>query len=375
MPPAGAYPAERILKMAHNIAILSGRNAVFTGRGIPAWHKLGTTIQGVATWREAMDLAGLSWTVEKRVLYDNAGQAVPAWGIFRNTDNVFLGVVGERYQSIQNHDAFEFVDALIGNEGAHYDSAGALGNGEVIFCSAHLPSAGFEVVPGDAHNTFLLFKTSHDGSMSATCKLTDVRAVCQNTLTQALNGGGQEIKIKHTANAANRMNIATKLVASGKKTADQIRDKMRILAQKKVTRPAMEDIFKRLFPGDDKGNLHTKTQNNISDILSLYEYNDNNAFPVVRGTAYNFLNACTEYADKVRTARGGGQEGMDEARATSALFGSGDKFKSDAFDYIYQAAGTMPGMAAPIVYGPGTVTNSLNNHKSRLDMLAELVEF
>jgi hypothetical protein len=171
------------------------------------------------------------------------------------------------------------------------------------------------------------------------------------------------------------MNIATKLVASGKKTADQIRDKMRILAQKKVTRPAMEDVFKRLFPGDEKGNLHTKTQNNISDILSLYEYNDNNAFPVVRGTAYNLVNACTEYADKVRTARGGGMEGMDEARATSALFGSGDKFKQDAFDYIYQAASAMPDMAAPIVYGPGTVKNSLNEHTSALDVLSSMVEF
>jgi hypothetical protein len=67
---------------------------------------------------------------------------------------------------------------------------------------------------------------------------------------------------------------------------------------------------------------------------------------------------------------------MHTARATSAIFGSGDKFKQDAFEYIYQAAGTMPTMqAAPVVYGPGNVTNSLNAPGSALDVLSQMVDF
>jgi len=367
--------------MAHNIANISGQDAVFTGRGIPAWHALGKTIEGVATWKEAIELAGLNWRVEKRSLYNDRGEAVPAYGIFRDMDNAFLGTVGERYQSIQNQDAFEFVDALIGNEEAHYDTAGALGNGEVIFCSAYLPSAGFEVVPGDIHQTYLLFKTSHDGSLAAVSKLTDVRVVCQNTLNQALrNGGNAEIKIKHTKNAVERMELAKKLVASGRKTADQIRNKFRELSQKVVTRPALEDILKKLFPADEKGNLHTKTQNNITDILNLYESNDNNAFPEIRGTAYNLINAITEYTDKVRTARGGGIEGMNQARATSALFGSGDTFKQVAFDTIYQAASGMPDKSKQVFYAPGPIDDNDGNStqdkgNNPIDALSQIVDF
>jgi hypothetical protein len=57
--------------MAHNIWNDRGKDSVFTGRGIPAWHALGTTIEGVATWREAIDLANLNWTVSKENLFDS----------------------------------------------------------------------------------------------------------------------------------------------------------------------------------------------------------------------------------------------------------------------------------------------------------------
>ena len=43
--------------MAHNIATINGNAAVFAGRGMAAWHKLGTTIEGCATWQDAIKLA------------------------------------------------------------------------------------------------------------------------------------------------------------------------------------------------------------------------------------------------------------------------------------------------------------------------------
>jgi hypothetical protein len=98
--------------MAHNIWNDNGRDSVFTGRGTPAWHTLGQTIEGCATWREAIDLANLNWTVGKENLYTRDGVELPTYGIFRSTDHAFLGAVGERYQPIQNESAFAFVDAL-----------------------------------------------------------------------------------------------------------------------------------------------------------------------------------------------------------------------------------------------------------------------
>jgi len=327
--------------MADNIATINGVKSIFTGRGITPWHRLGVTLDGVLTWKEAVEKSNLNWKVEKKPLYNEKGEIVPVYGIFRDVDNVFLGSVGERYETIQNEYAFSFIDALIGDDLAHYDSAGALGKGEVIFCSAYLPSANYEIVEGDLHQTYLLFKTSHDGSMSAICKLTDVRVVCNNTLTQALKAGGFNIKVKHTRNAQEKLNLAKNLIIGSQKTAESIRDKMKELSKKKVTRKNMENILLKLFPTRE-GELATRTKNNISDLLNLYESNDKNAFPEIRGTAYNLLNACTEYADHVKSVKGG--ENIDKARVESSLFGSGEKFKSEAIEYIIKESGNMPNM-------------------------------
>jgi phage/plasmid-like protein (TIGR03299 family) len=333
--------------MSHNLAEIKGDVAFFAGRNIPPWHHLGVTLNGVLTWKEAVEKSNLNWKVEKKPLYNEKGEAVPIWGVFRDVDNAFLGSVGERYETIQNSYAFEFVDALIGDNLAHYDSAGALGKGEVIFCSAYLPSANYEIVAGDEHQTYLLFKTSHDGSMSAICKLTDVRVVCNNTLTQALKAGGSNIKVQHTRNAQEKLNLAKNLITGSKKKADEIRDKMRELSKKKVTKESMKNILSRLFPSNDEGELATRTKNNISDLLNLYESNDKNIFPEIRGTAYNLLNACTEYADKIKSIKNGNN--IEKARAESSLFGGGEKFKNEAMSYILKESESMPNMVKNIV--------------------------
>ncbi len=319
--------------MGHNIWVDTRNNAhIFVGRNIKAWHELGVVVAGCLTWHEAMEAAGLNWSVNKEPLYDKNGNKLPTYGIFRDTDNAFLGSVGERYVTIQNKDAFEWIDCLIGQEGAHYDSAGALGNGEVVFCSAHLPSAGFEVVPGDEHKVYLLFKTSHDGSLSAIIKATDVRTVCQNTLNQALSSSGFSMSIRHTKSSADRLQQAKMIMDSGKKTAQALHDKMVELSERQVTKKSLGSILEKLFPQDGDGNISTRTKNNIEDILNLFDWCDGGAFPQIKGTAYSLVNAVTEFTDKLRSSKG-------DMRSESALFGTGDAFKEKAFNVIYDVAG------------------------------------
>ena len=55
-------------------------------------------------------------------------------------NNAVLGVVGKDYHIVQNREAFNFFDAIVGGgEGILYETAGALGNGERIFITAKLP--------------------------------------------------------------------------------------------------------------------------------------------------------------------------------------------------------------------------------------------
>jgi phage/plasmid-like protein (TIGR03299 family) len=331
--------------MAHNIWNNNGKDAMWTvGNKQAAWHELGQRTPDAQTWQQAMVLAGLDWTVEKSQLMgaiDGRPKAlVPAWGIFRSSDGAYLGTVGDQYTTIQNAYAFDFVDSLLEAEnGAHYESAGALGNGERIWCLARVPHT-ITVAGEDKSEVYLLFTTSHDGSMAATAKLSTIRVVCQNTLNQALSANGSMVRVKHTRDAERRLDQAKRLMSGVAQDVKTLEEKLNLLATRKMTKDSLVSIMDRLFPPpkDEKSNT-TRRENVLSDVLRLYELNDNNAVSSIRGTAYNLLNAVTEYTDHERNARiTENRKGytLAQARAENAFVGTGDKLKQDALDVILQ---------------------------------------
>jgi phage/plasmid-like protein (TIGR03299 family) len=347
--------------MAHNLyQDRNGRYSMFcTGDRKAAWHELGQRTDGAVSWAQAMELAGLNWTVNKEQLYlpvNGDFASIPAWGIVRSSDGAYLGTVGAQYQTIQNEYAFDFVDALLEAEnGAHYESAGALGNGERIWCLAKVPQT-ITVAGEDKSEVYLLFTTSHDGSMAATAKMSTVRVVCQNTLNMALSANGAMVRVKHTRDAERRLDHAKRLMQGVGSDAKALEEKLNLLAQRKMTRETMTAIFDRLFPKpkDEESNT-ARRENVMADVLRLYESNDRNTFPQIRGSAYNLLNAVTEYTDHERSARitdGRKTYSIAQARAENALVGTGDKLKTEALEVILAATVGAPTMAQAIYSRP-----------------------
>jgi phage/plasmid-like protein (TIGR03299 family) len=336
--------------MAHNLMFdnVAGKHAMFSEKA--AWHKLGLTTGQVLTWSEAMNAALLNWEVMK-VQFNNPFDQMPIddYGMFRVDTKQYLGSVGAQYTPIQNEYAFTFVDTLLeacGN--AHYVSAGALGHGERIWCLAKVNGTfGIQGTQGDEHETYLLFETSHDGSKAATCKLTTVRVVCQNTLTMALQGSGTTLRVKHTMNAESKLEQARKLMQGVGVQIKDLEAKLNALASRKVTKESYMAIMKRLF-GDweeksKEGKATTRIEGKIAEITKLFDSNDKNTFPEIRGTAYNLLNAITEYTDHYaafRRTEGKIDRTDDQLRAESALFGTGSDLKEEAFKVIYDVVMT-----------------------------------
>ena len=94
------------------------------------WHDTGVMVQEAPTSHEALRLAGLDWTVDSRPVYDELIREIPGYKAnVRSSDNKTLGIVTDRYKIVQNTDAFEFTDNLIGGD-VHYETAGSL-QGEV----------------------------------------------------------------------------------------------------------------------------------------------------------------------------------------------------------------------------------------------------
>lgn len=334
--------------MAHDIwhDELSNVDSVFVAKK-PAWHGLGQVTGDTLTWKEAIKRANLDWTVSKLPLFSQAGKQVDAFGIFRDRDNQFLGVAGDRYEIIQNERAFTFIDAILEQtDGAHYESAGALGHGERIWALARVPEADIQIAGTDDRSlTYLLVATSHDSSIGFQSRLTSTRVVCANTLNVALNEAGRSIfRVKHTRMAEVRLQAAEEAARGIVMDARALEEKLNFLATRKLTRESLSAILDRLFPkNDDPKAKQGRREANLTEVLKLYESNDNNAFPVLRGTAYNLLNAVTEFSDHYRNVklsadRKDQKQTVDSARAEAAIFGAGDKLKVSALETILEVA-------------------------------------
>jgi hypothetical protein len=276
----------------------------------PAWHQQGTKLDKPATAAEAIKAAQLGYVVAKKplraVIHGRKQSEVPShFATVRMDTEAVLGVVGSRYQIIQNKDAFQFFDALVGEGEAIYETAGALGRGERIWILARMP--GYIKVKGeDIVNKYLLLSNSHDGTSLVRARLTPVRVVCSNTLSIALSGSEDEVRIRHTPSAVENLRQAHELLGLTNQLYDQLLN-----------------YVQTLVPDNDEAQFKTRSDNIRNKILELHE--DGAGSHLSRGTVWGMYNAVTEYSDHLVHTN------APMKRLNSVWFGGGNRFKERAF--------------------------------------------
>ena len=136
----------------------------------PLGDGLGRIVMDAPASREALELAGLNWQVESRNIYSGTGAMIPGYRAnVRNTDDAVLGVVSDRYRIVQNEEAFQFTDDLLG-EGVTYETAGSLQGGKKVWMLAKLPEK--YIIAGDEVTPYLVLFNSHDGSSGVKVAMT-----------------------------------------------------------------------------------------------------------------------------------------------------------------------------------------------------------
>lgn len=311
--------------------------------GETPWHGIGVPVPANVTSEEALTLACLNWTVSKRAIFTanpatGLAQKVPGYAaIVRDSDEFHMAVMGDGYKPMQNVEAFDFADAIVGSKHAIYNTAGALDHGRRVFMLAELPGEIRIAKTEDVTKKFLLFATSHDGSLATVAKLTPVRVVCQNTLNVALRGEGEFIKIRHTKNAETKVKEAQRVLGIAGKHYDEFAQVANFLAVTKFSEKQMKGLAETLFPANAEGEVSARAVTSRDMLVDLFE--NGKGQNMVRGSAWAAFNAVTEFTDWHRTTRvTGGEESTDESQAAARLnsvwFGSGAAMKQKAFNAI-----------------------------------------
>jgi phage/plasmid-like protein (TIGR03299 family) len=358
----------------------TGKVAVFVA-GEQAWHRLGRVVDKAATSAEAIKLALLDWVVEKRPLFlENESKVPGAFATVRKDTGAALGVVGGSYVPLQNESAFKFMDALVGEGLAMYETAGALNGGRRVWMLARIPKE-LRVGKGDVVQPYVMLTNRHDGGGAVRVLPTSIRVCCQNTLNMSLRGRGaskEGLSIRHTKNVQAAVEEAREKLGIIIKGVDTFQAQIDALAKVSLKETEVRDYFEQLYPTGkrrvqkalpmvDDGTLldnilgakqaggevvrellaaaeeeQTRTQKRNTKIFEqIMEnfHNEKNTLPGIKGTAWAAYNAVSEYVDWQSNVRGKDDLAKANSRMNSIFFGAGAERKAEAFELALQMAG------------------------------------
>jgi phage/plasmid-like protein (TIGR03299 family) len=251
-----------------------------------------------------------------------------------------LGVVGKDYEVIQNVDAFSFFDAMVGGEGIRYETAGALGKGERIFITARLPDY-IRVGSDDLIEKYLFLTTSHGGFGSITAAFTPVRIVCANTLNAAMHNHTNSIKIRHTANAKERLEQAHKVMGISNNLSKELEGIFNQWAKVRITDAEVKKLI-QLALAPNKVTLQHIKAGKAAELSTCFARRCDAAFEyamshptqqqeTTKGTLFGAYNAVTGYYQNVRSYKD------REAKLKSLLLGGTAQLRTQKAFYLCEA--------------------------------------
>jgi phage/plasmid-like protein (TIGR03299 family) len=294
------------------------------------WHGLGSIIKDAQLSEDAIKTAGLEWEVEKRPLFVQANETMISpkeWvATVRKDNNSVLGIVGPKYQVLQNREAFQFMDDLAGpGRLLQYETAGSLDLGRKVWMLATVKDLVIRPVKDDIVQPYLLLANGHDGRLELSILWTSVRVVCQNTLMLALKGNGTKYSMRHTQSLNDKKERARAVLGLTQEVVKKSEEGLQHLAALKIKGDEiLQKVLMDVFPND------TPQAGKARDtVKELFEAGPGSQIPGVSGTGWGLLNAFTAYSTHLRTSRGG-----QENKVESVWWGSSNALNQKARDSI-----------------------------------------
>lgn len=331
--------------MSHEIT-MTANGAAEAAFATPAWHGLGKVFDRAFTSAEAIDAAGLGWTVGKRPLFadiDGAMVDVETHCQTYRTDNGNpLGVVGAEYGILQNSAAFEAFDGLVPDGLLRYESAFSLRGGRTICAVARLGES-MDIADGDLIAPYALLTNSHDGSGAVNIYPTTVRVVCANTLRMANAQARTRIKVRHTKNVEDRTRDAVDVLGRIIHLFEEFGTKARRLIERQMQEHEfaayLDDVMPLPKATTDSGRASPKfnrTEKARAQVTTNFYDDPKQNLPGIERTAWAALNAVTQYVDH-EADMGRGDDAESHFRVVT--FDAGAKLKDHAFSTALELVG------------------------------------
>lgn len=159
--------------------------------------KLGNNIEGATGLSDALEKAGLNWKAKEapaQYTIDNGAVLEDPYHrvLYRSDNGEFLGIVGRKYQALQNDEAFAMTEALIGDGGMTFVKGGQFGGQTSVTLRAQDSE-----IDGDVIKNYVTIRNSFDGSSKIQFAWIPVRQVCENGLCVEIPGYKRVFELPH----------------------------------------------------------------------------------------------------------------------------------------------------------------------------------
>ena len=254
------------------------------------------------TGREVLKAAKLDWTVVRRPVFVGSMEMPNRTGLVRQyTDDDgsvkenILGIVSVKgYSILQNVDAFDYLDSLVG-ERLSYVAAGQVKQGRRVFMVAQTEKkwrVGDDDIGGN-----LLLSNGHDGLHTLRIAITPIRIFCSNCLPAALRGAIRAKRcwsIKHRTNFQQNIQSAREALKLTGIYMENLQKWGEQLIAQRVSIAEQDSFIKELFPAKEGETQKGKTrrENKIDQFIACLNAPDLDNY---KGTGWQFINAVSDY--------------------------------------------------------------------------------
>ena len=299
------------------------------GNGERAWHGMGVVTDGTLPAREAFETADALFTVEKRELHfpkvldapqDGEWDFSPSgtFAVVRTDTQTLLGVVSKQYEIVQNDSLLRMAEFI--REEVDMDCVIVLSDGAKVCFTATLRGAETDIVPGDTVKRRIVGYLGHDGKTGCGAMFTNIRVVCQNTLTAAMGEASARSSITHKNGANNNF--------------DQLINSIDVARQDFVTECDLMREFSRASMGVSQFNEFVDEVYNI-DEGQVFRKREKLERAFTRGFGFRFapasvwsaVNAITEVETSTRNTTAA----KGRAQFARGTFGAGAQISKKAF--------------------------------------------
>lgn len=239
--------------MAHELEIVNGEASMAyvgtSGGGSPPWHGLGVEVPPDLSPVQMLKKAKLNWTVEavpSFVEFNDTKIPTGQKSLVRSSDGKVLSNVGEGWFPVQNEQAFEFFNDFCAAGDMSMDTAGSLKGGKMVWALAKIKKS-FELKGGDVVESYLLFSNPHEFGRCIDIRTTNIRVVCNNTLTFALGSNNNTVVRRNHRTEFNPDEVKLALGVAAEKL-ESYKQAAQFLSSKRYTGESLKEYFSGVFP-------------------------------------------------------------------------------------------------------------------------------